>query len=111
MYGLTASGRSRFPVIGRLTKSWHGPFCAALAEESDHALSGQAHPEGDPSWAGPLGGVALGLPVYHVTEEAVKNQIPTEVYDDQVALMEMVLDVSEIAQALQEVRAITSQQA
>ena len=67
--------------------------------------------EGDPSWAGPLGGVALGLPVYHVTEEAVKNQIPTEVYDDQVALMEMVLDVSEIAQALQEVRAITSQQA
>jgi betaine reductase len=67
--------------------------------------------EGDPSWAGPLGGVALGLPVYHVTEEAVKDQIPAKVYDEQVALMEIVLDVSEIAQAMQEVRVTTSQPA
>ena len=31
--------------------------------------------EGDPSWAGALAGVALGLPVYHVLEEAVKAYI------------------------------------
>ena len=65
--------------------------------------------EGDPSWAGSLAGVALGLPVYHMTEAAVKSQIPAEVYDEHVTLMEMVLEVDEIAQAMQGVRATTGQ--
>jgi glycine/sarcosine/betaine reductase complex component A len=67
--------------------------------------------EGDPSWAGALAGTALGLPVYHMTEEAVKNQVSPEVYEEQVALMEVVLEVDEIARAVQEVRAATGQQA
>jgi hypothetical protein len=67
--------------------------------------------EGDPSWAGPLAGVALGLPVYHVTEAAVKSQVSAEVYEEHVALMEMVLEVDEIAAAIQGVRATTGQQA
>ena len=67
--------------------------------------------EGDPSWAGPLAGVALGLPVYHVTEAAVKRQVSAEVYEEHVALMEMVLEVDEIAAAIQGVRATTGQQA
>ena len=61
--------------------------------------------EGDPSWAGALAGVALRLPVYHVLEEAVKTQVAPEVYEEHVALMEMVLEAGDIAQALQEVRA------
>lgn len=65
--------------------------------------------EGDPSWAGSLAGVALGLAVYHMTEAAVKSQIPAEVYDEHVALMEMVLEVDEIAQAMQGVRATIGQ--
>lgn len=67
--------------------------------------------EGDPSWAGPLAGVSLGLPVYHITEEAVKNQIPADVFEEHVALMEVVLDVDDIAKAAQEVRAATEQRA
>jgi glycine/sarcosine/betaine reductase complex component A len=67
--------------------------------------------EGDPSWAGALAGVQLGLPVYHVTEEVVKAQIPSEVYDEQVALMEMVLEVGDIHNAMQEVRTAVGQQA
>ncbi len=67
--------------------------------------------EGDPSWAGPLAGVSLGLPVYHITEEAVKNQIPADVFEEHVALMELVLDVDDIARAAQEVRAATEQRA
>ena len=63
--------------------------------------------EGDPSWAGALAGVALGLPVYHVMEEAVKTQVAPEVYEEQVALMEMVLEAAEIAHAVQDVRAST----
>ena len=61
--------------------------------------------EGDPSWAGTLAGIALGLPVYHVTEDEVKQQVAPEVYDEHVALMEMVLEVDEIAKAVQDVRA------
>ena len=65
--------------------------------------------EGDPSWAGALAGVALGLPVYHVLEEAVKTQVALEVYEEHIALMEMVLEAADIAQAVQAVRADTGQ--
>lgn len=60
--------------------------------------------EGDPAWAGALAGVALGLPVYHIMEEAVKAQIDPEVYEEHVALMAMVLETTEIANAVQGVR-------
>jgi glycine reductase len=60
--------------------------------------------EGDPSWAGALAGAQLGLPVYHITEPEVKAQIPSEVYDEHVALMAMVLDVDDIVAAVREVR-------
>jgi len=60
--------------------------------------------EGDPSWAGALAGANLGLPVYHVTEAAVKAQVAPEVYEEHVALMEMALEVGEIAQAVSAVR-------
>ena len=60
--------------------------------------------EGDPSWAGPLAGVRLGLPAYHITEDSVKSQIDPERYEEHVALMEVVLDVETIAKAVQDVR-------
>ena len=59
---------------------------------------------GDPSWAGALAGVSLGLPVYHITDEEVKRQIPPEAWETHVALMEMALEVGEIAAALKTVR-------
>ena len=59
---------------------------------------------GDPSWAGALAGVALGLPVYHITEADVKAQIPPEVYQEHIALMEMVMETADIADALRTVR-------
>ena len=60
--------------------------------------------QGDPAWAGALAGVALGLPVYHVAEPEVKAEVSPEVWDEHVALMEMVMDVDAIAQAVEEVR-------
>ncbi len=60
--------------------------------------------EGDPSWAGALAGVALGLPVFHITEEEVKRQIPAEIYREHVALMELALEVEEISAAVRAVR-------
>ncbi len=47
---------------------------------------------GDPTYAGPLAGVALGLSVYHILEDEVKQDIPEEVYQEQVGLMELSLD-------------------
>ena len=63
--------------------------------------------DGDPSWAGPLAGIRLGLPAYHITEDVVKSQIASETYEEHVALMEMALDSNAIAQAVQDVRANT----
>lgn len=60
--------------------------------------------EGDPTWAGPLAGLPLRLPVYHITEPEIKNQISEDVYDDELGGVDMVLDVEDIAEAVSEVR-------
>lgn len=59
---------------------------------------------GDPSWTGPLAGVALGLPVYHIIEPEIKAQIAPEVFKEHLALMEIALDVDKISQSLSKLR-------
>jgi betaine reductase len=54
---------------------------------------------GDPAYVGPLAGVQLGLPVIHILEEDVKEQVDPAVYDEQVGLLEMTLDVETLRQA------------
>ncbi len=56
--------------------------------------------QGDPSYAGPLAGVPLGLPVYHILEDDVKAAISPEVYEQEIGPLEFVLDKPEIADAL-----------
>lgn len=51
---------------------------------------------GDPTWAGPLAGVPLGLPVYHVLEPEIKEQMDPDLYMEHVGLMELSADVDEI---------------
>ena len=51
---------------------------------------------GDPAYVGPLAGVQLGLPVVHILEEDVKEQVDDDVYDEQVGLLEMTLDVEQL---------------
>ncbi len=60
--------------------------------------------EGDPSYAGPLAAVPLGLPVYHILEDEIKAQVDPAVYERQVGLMEMVLDADAIVRGVQAVR-------
>lgn len=59
---------------------------------------------GDPSWAGPLAGVQLGLRVYHILEEEARAAVPSEVWEEQVGLMADVLEVDAIAEAVREFR-------
>jgi glycine/sarcosine/betaine reductase complex component A len=54
---------------------------------------------GDPAYVGPLAGVQLGLPVVHILEEDVKQDVDPAVWEEQVGLLEMTLDVSEIQRA------------
>ena len=51
---------------------------------------------GDPTWAGPLAGVPLGLPVYHILEDEIKESMDPDLYQEHVGLMELSADVDEI---------------
>lgn len=59
---------------------------------------------GDPSFAGPLAGVSLRLPVYHILEPEVKKAIPQDVFEQQAGFMEMVVDTEEIGRKFKEIR-------
>jgi glycine reductase len=65
--------------------------------------------QGDPSYAGPLSGVPLGLPVYHILEDQVKAAIPAEVYEQEVGPLEFVLDRAGIVDALAQARQAVAQ--
>lgn len=75
---------------------------AAEAEAS--GLAAETVTAGDPTFAGPLAGVELGLAVYHVTEAPFKEAVDPGVYDDQIGMMEMVLDVDAIAAEMEGIR-------
>ena len=57
------------------------------AEAETAGLAAETVTAGDPTWAGPLAGVSLGLKVYHVLEEEVKAEIDPAVYDEQIGMM------------------------
>jgi glycine reductase len=54
---------------------------------------------GDPAYVGPLAGVQLGLPVMHILEDDVKENVDLAVWEKQVGLLEMTLDVEQIQRA------------
>ena len=60
---------------------------------------------GDPSYAGPLAGVELGLQAYHVFEPNVKAAIDPDQYAENIEVLEMGLDAEAIVGALAEMRA------
>jgi hypothetical protein len=64
------------------------------AEAESAGLTAETVSAGDPTYAGPLAGVSLGLAVYHIFE--LKDEVDAQVYDDQCGMMEMVLDVDAI---------------
>src|SRR5712692_3550418 len=59
---------------------------------------------GDPTYAGPLAGIPLGLPVYHVLEQEVLEQVPPELYAEQLQMAALTLDVDDITTAVRRIR-------
>ena len=74
------------------------------AEGEAAGLAAETVTAGDPTYAGPLTGVSLGLKVYHVCEPEVKAEFDPQVYEDQISMMEMVLDVDEICSEMNSIR-------
>ena len=74
------------------------------AEAEAAGLAAETVTAGDPTFAGPLAGVQLGLRVYHVVEPEIKDEVNPEAYDQQVGMMEMVLDVDAIIEEMKSIR-------
>jgi len=74
------------------------------AEAEAAGLAAETVTAGDPTYAGPLTGVQLGLRVYHICEQEMKDEVDAAVYDEQVGMMEMVLDVPSIEEEMQSIR-------
>ena len=74
------------------------------SEGEASGLAAETVTNGDPTFAGPLTGVQLGLAVYHVCEPEVKAEFDEAVYDEQISMMEMVLDVDDIVSEMSAIR-------
>ncbi len=72
------------------------------SEAESAGLTAETVTAGDPTYAGPLAGVSLGLGVYHMFE--LKDQVDANVYDEQCGMMEMVLDVDAIIKEVSSIR-------
>ena len=59
---------------------------------------------GDPSYAGPLANVALGIPSFHILEPEIVAQIDPDVFERELALSAMVTNVDELTAPLKAVR-------
>jgi betaine reductase len=74
------------------------------AEAEASGLACETVTNGDPTFAGPLAGVQLGLACFHVVEDEIKNEIDEDVYEDQISMMEMVIDVDAITEEVKTYR-------
>ena len=74
------------------------------AEGEAAGLAAETVMNGDPTFAGPLTGVQLGLRAYHICEADMKAEIPQDVYEEQISMMEMVHDVENIAEEMAAIR-------
>lgn len=59
---------------------------------------------GDPTYAGPLAGVPLGLPVYHIFDSEIRDECDPSAWEEQISMMEMVLDPEPLAAAVKGIR-------
>ena len=74
------------------------------AEGEAAGLAAETVTAGDPTFAGPLTGVQLGLRVYHCCEPEIKAEFDEAVYDEQISMMEMVLDIDDIVSEMTSIR-------
>ena len=72
------------------------------AEAESAGLTAETVINGDTTYAGPLTNVSLHLPVFHIFE--LKDLIDPQVYEDQISMMEMVVDMDAIIEEMENIR-------
>ncbi len=55
---------------------------------------------GDPSFLGALGGISLGLPVYHILEPEIKGQLDQACYERHIKPLQTGIDIPSITDML-----------
>jgi len=85
-------------------------LCVVLGASDIEAaeIAAETVTEGDPSFAGPLAGVSLRLPVYHILEPKVRDSIPTDVYEKEVGILSMIVDSAEVGKKFEAIREATT---
>ena len=66
---------------------------------------------GDPTYAGSLAGVPLGICVYHVLEPELKQEADPAKWEEQISMMEMVLNVEALVESVRKMREANSKYA
>jgi glycine reductase len=69
-------------------------------------ISAETVTEGDPSFSGPLAGVSLRLPVYHILEPDLRDAVPEDVYEEHVGIWTLAIEPEKIEEIGREFRAI-----
>jgi hypothetical protein len=95
-------------VIKRLADQYGSENLAVVlgnGEASGVEVFAETVTEGDPSYAGPLAGVALKIPVFHVLEAEVMGMVPQKLREEKLALPSLVIDMEPMRQALEASRA------
>lgn len=73
-------------------------------EAESAGLAAETVTSGDPTYAGPLTNVELNLQFIHPLEAEFKEYVDADIYDEQIGMMEMVLDVDSIVAEMSEIR-------
>jgi glycine/sarcosine/betaine reductase complex component A len=91
-------------VIKRLADQY-GPENLAVVLGNGDAQGAEVFAEtvtqGDPTYAGPLAGVPLKIPVYHVLEDEVMAVVPEKLREERLQLSSLIIDVKPMRQVLQ----------
>jgi len=74
-------------------------------------ISAETVTTGDPSFSGPLAGVSLGLPVYHILEPEVRAAVPEDVYEENVGIWVLAVEPERIEKIGQELKALREKSA
>lgn len=86
----------------------HGPERLVVVlgspDPESAAMSAQTVVSGDPTYAGPLAEVQLGLDVYHVLEDEVHQHVPDAVWEEQIGVMADVLDAPGLSETVRGIR-------
>lgn len=74
------------------------------ADANAAAVGAETVTAGDSTYVGPLAGAQLGLRVFHALEQEFKGSVEPSFYEEQIAMLEMVLPVNEIVEVVKKIR-------